>query len=107
MDLEARRGRVAAGRNVTEGAGDRKRRIGRRRARRNRRGSSGGRPVERLTKHRVAEILIWTARSGRTFQQVWPHRERDAWRRSDRHGRVQRIAGLQLPPASRIPAGCA
>jgi len=88
MDLEARRGRVAAGRNVTEGAGDRKRRIGRRRARRNRRGSSGGRPVERLTKRGVAEILIGTARSGGTVQQVGSHRERDAWCRSDRHGGV-------------------
>src|SRR5215469_18043252 len=35
IDPEARRGRVAAGRNVAEGAGDRKRCIGRRRARRN------------------------------------------------------------------------
>ena len=91
MDLEARRGRVAAGRNVTEGAGDRKRRIGRRRARRNRRGSSGGRPVERLAQHWVAEILIGTARPGSTVQQVWSHRERDTWRRSDGHRRVQRI----------------
>ena len=96
VGLEVRRGRVAAGRNIAEGARDRKRRIGRRSARRNRRGSSGGRPVERLTQYWVAEILIWTARSGSTFQQVRSHRERDAWRRSDRHGRVQRIAGLQL-----------
>src|SRR6516162_6163053 len=54
---------------------------------------------------RVAEILIGTARPGSTVQQVWPHRERDSRRRSDRHGGVQRIAGLNLGNQSHLPAG--